>query len=292
MLFSGVFTAIVTPFKNGNVDEEAFRALIDWQIEEGVQGLVPCGTTGESATLSHDEHKRVIEICVDQVKGRVKVLAGSGSNNTTEAINLTLFAQKAGADGALLITPYYNKPTQEGLYYHYAAVARAVDIPLVAYNVPGRTGCNMLPPVVARLAREFTNFAGIKEATGNMVQCSEVIAACPEDFCVLSGDDFTAFPLWALGGCGIISVTSNVAPKAMSDMWKAFAAGDMATARSLHHHLFALHHAMFSITNPIPVKTALALMGKLDEEMRLPLFPPSSEQRSKLAETLKKYELI
>ncbi len=292
MLFSGVFTAIVTPFRNGNVDEEAFRALIDWQIEEGVQGIVPCGTTGESATLSHDEHKRVIEICVDQVKGRVKVLAGSGSNNTTEAINLTLFAQKAGADGALLITPYYNKPTQEGLYYHYAAVARSVDIPLVAYNVPGRTGCNMLPPVIARLAREFSNFAGIKEATGNMTQCAEVIASCPEDFCVLSGDDFTAFPLWALGGCGIISVTSNIAPKAMADMWKAFAAGDLATARKLHHSLFALHHAMFSVTNPIPVKTALALMGRLGEEMRLPLFPLSAEQRSKLADTLKKYELI
>ena len=292
MQFSGVFTAIVTPFKNGNVDEEAFRTLIDWQIEEGVQGLVPCGTTGESATLSHDEHKRVIEICVDQVKGRVKVLAGSGSNNTTEAISLTLFAQEAGADGALLITPYYNKPTQEGLYYHYAAVCRSVDIPIVAYNVPGRTGCNMLPPVVGRLAREFSNFAGIKEATGNMIQGAEVIAACPEDFCVLSGDDFTAFPLWALGGCGIISVTSNIAPRAMASMWKAFESGDLAEARRQHHALFALHHSMFSVTNPIPVKTALALMGKVEEEMRLPLFPLSAEQRAKLVATLQKYNLV
>ncbi|MBQ1845016.1 MAG: 4-hydroxy-tetrahydrodipicolinate synthase, partial [Desulfovibrio sp.] len=167
MLFSGVITAIVTPFKNGGVDEEAFRALIDWQISQGVHGLVPCGTTGESATMSHDEHMRVIEICVDQVKGRVPVLAGSGSNNTTEAVNLTRFAKKAGADGALLITPYYNKPTQEGLYQHFATVAKAVDLPLVPYNVPGRTGCNMLPPTVARLAKDFSNIIGIKEATGS-----------------------------------------------------------------------------------------------------------------------------
>ena len=292
MQFSGVFTAIITPFKNGNIDEDAFRALIDWEIEEGVSGLVPCGTTGESATLSHDEHKRVIEICVDQVKGRVKVLAGSGSNNTIEAINLTRFAQEAGADGALLITPYYNKPTQEGLYHHYATVARAVDIPLVAYNVPGRTGCNMLPATIARLAHEFPNFVGVKEATGNMVQCSELIAACPEDFCVLSGDDFTAFPLWALGGCGVISVTSNIAPKAMSDLWKAFEQGDFQKARTLHHQLFPLHQAMFMVSNPIPVKTALALMGKVEEEMRLPLFPLSAADRAKLVSAMQDAGLL
>ena len=185
MLFSGVMTAIVTPFRDGKVDEEAFRRLIDWQIEEGVNGLVPVGTTGESATLSHEEHRQVIEICVDQVKGRVKVLAGAGSNNTIEAIQLTEFAKKAGANGALLITPYYNKPTQEGLYQHYAAVAKAVDLPIVPYNVPGRTGCNMLPETIGRLARDFSNIVGIKEATGSMKQGSEVVQSCPEGFSVL-----------------------------------------------------------------------------------------------------------
>lgn len=292
MQFSGVYTAIVTPFKNGQVDEERFRALVDWQIAEGVQGLVPCGTTGESATLSHDEHKRVIEICVDQVKGRVKVLAGSGSNNTTEAINLTRFAQEAGADGALLITPYYNKPTQEGLYHHYKAVCESVDFPIVAYNVPGRTGCNMLPPVVGRLAREFPNFAGIKEATGNMIQTSEVISGTPDDFCVLSGDDFTAFTLWCLGGIGVISVTSNVAPGAMVDMWKAYEAGDLARARQNHHHLMKLHHAMFQVTNPIPAKTSLALMGKVEGEMRLPLYPMNEAEKASLVAVLKEYKLL
>lgn len=292
MLFSGVFTAIVTPFKDGRVDEEAFRALIDWQIEEGVSGLVPCGTTGESATLSHDEHKRVIEICVDQVKGRVKVLAGSGSNNTTEAINLTQFAKDAGADGALLITPYYNKPTQEGLYQHYAAVCKAVDLPIVAYNVPGRTGCNMLPATVGRLAHEFKNFVGIKEATANLCQCSDVLAACPEDFCVLSGDDFTALPLMLLGGTGVISVTSNIMPRAMSDMVKAFEAGDLATARKLHFQLMPVHHVMFVETNPIPVKTACALMGRIGEEMRLPLYKLSDAHLETLKTVMKEAGLL
>ena len=292
MQFSGVFTAIVTPFKNGHVDEDSFRALVDWQIADGVQGLVPCGTTGESATLSHEEHKRVIEICVDQVKGRVKVLAGSGSNNTTEAVNLTRFAQEAGADGALLITPYYNKPTQEGLYHHFKAVAQSVDFPIVAYNVPGRTGCNMLPPVVGRLAREFPNFVGIKEATGDMTQASEVVSGTPDDFCVLSGDDFTAFTLWCLGGCGVISVTSNVAPRAMVDMWQAYEANDLPKARQIHHHLMKLHHAMFQVTNPIPVKTSLALMGKVDSEMRLPLYPMNEAEQARLVAVLKEYALV
>ncbi len=292
MLFSGVFTAIVTPFKNGQVDEETFRALIDWQIEEGVSGLVPCGTTGESATLSHDEHMRVVEICVDQVKGRVKVLAGAGSNNTTEAIHLTEFARKAGADGALLITPYYNKPTQEGLYQHYAAIARAVDLPLVCYNVPGRTGCNMLPATVVRLAKEFKNFVGIKEATANMTQAADILADCPEDFCVLSGDDFTALPLMSIGGCGVISVTSNILPKAMSAMCKAFVDGDYALAKKLHYQLLPVHHAMFIESNPIPVKMALNFMGKIGPEMRLPLFPMAEANQEKLRTVLKEAGLL
>ena len=202
MQFFGALTALVTPFKNGAVDEAAYREFIEFQISEGIHGLVPCGTTGESATLSHEEHERVIEICIDQVKGRVPVLAGAGSNNTIEAIRLTRFAQKAGADGALLITPYYNKPTQEGLYRHFKAIAEAVDMPLVPYNVPGRTGTNLLPATLSRLAHEFPNIVGVKEATGDMSQCSLIMEQCPKGFSLLSGDDFTALPLLSIGGSG------------------------------------------------------------------------------------------
>ncbi len=292
MLFSGVLTAIVTPFKDGHVDEECFRRLIDWQIEQGVSGLVPCGTTGESATLSHEEHQRVIEICVDQVKGRARVLAGSGSNSTAEAVNLTRFAKDAGADGALLITPYYNKPTQEGLYQHFAAVAKAVDIPLVAYNVPSRTGCNMLPATVGRLANEFENFVGIKDATANMTQCSDTIACCPKTFCVLSGDDFTALPMCLLGGTGVISVTSNIMPGKMAAMVRAYEEGRMEEAVRLHYEMLPVHHAMFIETNPIPVKVALALMGRIGDEMRLPLCPLSEAHKASLIETLRQAQLI
>lgn len=286
MLFSGVLTAIVTPFKNGQVDEDAFRALVEWQIAEGVDGIVPCGTTGESATLSHKEHDHVIELCIDAVKGRVKVLAGAGSNSTAETIMMTTNAKKAGADGALLITPYYNKPTQEGLYQHFAAVAKAVDLPLVPYNVPGRTGCNMLPPTVARLAKDFPNIVGIKEATSNMQQGCDVIMSCPEGFSVLSGDDFTALPLWSIGGTGVISVTANVRPRAMSAMWKAFKAGNLAEAQRLNRELFPLHRALFLESNPIPVKMALAFMGKMSMEMRLPLYPMGEEHTAQLKAVL------
>jgi len=216
MQFSGALTALVTPFRNNALDEEAYRAFIEHQISEGIHGLVPCGTTGESATLTHEEHERVIEICIDQVKGRVPVLAGAGSNNTMEAIRLTKFAQKAGADGALLITPYYNKPTQEGLYQHFKAIAQAVDMPLVPYNVPGRTGCNLLPATLARMARDFPNIVGVKEATGDLVQGSRVLESCPENFSVLSGDDFTALPLMALGG----NVSSPLPPILCPAAWQ------------------------------------------------------------------------
>ncbi len=274
MLFSGALTALITPFRNGAVDEESYRNFIEWQIEQGIHGLVPCGTTGESATLSHEEHERAIEICIDQVKGRVPVLAGAGSNNTDEAIRLTRFAKQAGADGALLITPYYNKPTQEGLYRHFKAIAQAVDFPLVPYNVPGRTGCNMLPATVARLANELPTIVGIKEATGSLTQGSEVLEHCPDTFAVLSGDDFTALPLMMIGGAGVISVTSNLAPAKMAAMCSAQKAGDYATARRLHFELSPLHRAMFVETNPIPVKTGVALMGNMKElEFRLPLCP-------------------
>lgn len=292
MVFSGAMTALVTPFKDNAIDEEAYRAFIEWQITEGIHGLVPCGTTGESATLSHAEHERVIEICIDQAAGRVPVLAGAGSNNTAEAIALTKFAKNAGADGALLITPYYNKPTQDGLYEHYAAIARAVEIPLVPYNVPGRTGCNMLPPVLGRLAREFAHIVGVKEATGDMCQGSEILEACPARFSVLSGDDLTAFTLLALGGRGVISVTSNIAPARVVGMCNAALAGDWLTARDAHHGLFPLHRAMFMVSNPIPVKTSLAMMGKMTGEMRLPLCPLPEEKRQKLAEILTAQELL
>ena len=292
MLFSGALTALVTPFKNNAVDEEAYRAFIERQITEGIHGLVPCGTTGESATLSHEEHERVIEICIDQTKGRVPVLAGAGSNNTSEAIRLARFAKKAGADGALLITPYYNKPTQEGLYQNFKAIAEAVDLPLVPYNVPGRTGCNMLPPVVSRLARDFSHIVGIKEATGDMVQGSLVLESCPADFSVLSGDDLTALPLMALGGKGVISVTSNLAPGRVAAVWNAFARGDLAEAARLHHALLPLHQVMFAESNPIPVKTALALMGQMEGEMRLPLCPMSESGKTKLIEVLRQQGLL
>ena len=291
-LFHGTITALVTPFKNGTVDEEAYRALIEKQIEEGIHGLVPCGSTGESATLSHKEHEEVIKICIDQVHGRVPVLAGSGSNNTTEAIALTKIAQKAGADGALLITPYYNKPTQEGLYQHYAAVAKEVEIPMILYNVPGRTGCNMLPPVLGRLARDFSNIIGVKEATGSLAQGSEVIEQCPEDFLVLSGDDFTALPLMTIGGCGVISVSSNIVPAQMAEMCNAFEAQDLAKAVKIHHKLFALHKAMFIETNPVPVKKSLELMGRLRGEVRLPLCAMSEAHVEDLKKVLASYNLI
>ena len=292
MLFSGAMTALVTPFKNNTVDEETYRAFIERQITEGIHGLVPCGTTGESATLSHEEHERVIEICIDQAKGRVPVLAGAGSNNTSEAIRLALFAKKAGADRALQITPYNNKPTQEGLYLHFKAIAETVDLPLVLYNVPGRTGCNMLPPVLSRLARDFSNIVGVKEATGDMVQGSETLEACPESFSVLSGDDLTALPLMALGGRGVISVTSNLVPGRVAAMCNAFAEGDPAGAARLHHELFPLHQAMFMESNPIPAKTALALMGRMESEMRLPLCPMSESGKARLIEVLRRQGLL
>lgn len=286
MQFTGAFTALVTPFKNGAVDEERYRRFVEWQIEQGIHGLVPCGTTGESATLTHEEHERVIEICIDQAKGRVPVLAGAGSNNTSEAIQLAKFAKKAGADGALLITPYYNKPTQEGLYRHFKAIAEAVDLPLVPYNVPGRTGCNLLPATIGRLSRELPNIVGIKEATGNLAQVSDVLENCPPTFQVLSGDDFTVLPLLSLGGCGVISVTSNVAPAKMAALCNAFKGGDIATARRIHFELAPLNRAMFLETNPIPVKTAAAMMGLMDLEFRLPLCPLADGNAEKLRAAL------
>jgi 4-hydroxy-tetrahydrodipicolinate synthase len=290
-MFKGSMTAIVTPFRNGTVDEKAFGDMIEFQISEGTDGIIPCGTTGESATLTHEEHNRVIEFTVEAAARRTKVLAGTGSNNTEEAIHLTRHAWKCGADGALLISPYYNKPTQEGLYRHYRKVAESVDIPIVLYNVPGRTGVNVLPATVARLA-EIPNIAAIKEASGSMVQVCEIYRLCGERMAILSGEDAINFPILAAGGVGMISVTANVVPGKMAEMWDAFASGDVRRSRDIHYELMPLHDALFLETNPIPVKTALALMGRCTGEMRLPLCPMGEGNLEKLKKTLAGYGLL
>ncbi len=290
-MFKGSMVAIVTPFKNGKVDEKALGDLIEFHIKNGTDVIVPCGTTGESATLSHEEHHRVVELTVKTVNKRVPVLAGAGSNSTEETIDLTKYAKQAGANGVLLITPYYNKPTQEGLFRHFKRVAESVDIPIVLYNVPGRTSVNMLPSTVARL-RSIENIVGIKEATGDMKQVSEIIRLCGRDFDVISGDDFTTLPLLCLGGVGAISVTANIAPADCSAMFDAFFAGKREESLRLHYKLEPLHGPMFIETNPIPVKTSLALMGKIAEEFRLPLCPMADANREKLKKSLKDYGLI
>lgn len=284
-MFTGSITAIVTPFRGGHVDEAAFKNLIEFQIANGTNGIVPCGTTGESATLSYEEHNRVIELAIESAAGRIPVIAGTGSNSTAETIALTKHAEKAGASAALLITPYYNKPTQQGLFEHYRAVASEVGLPILLYNVPGRTSVNMLPETVARLS-EIKNIVGVKEATGNLQQVSDVLEYSRKGFVVLSGDDFTTLPLLAIGGHGVISVTSNVVPRMVSDMVRSFEAGKLDEATRLHYRLQPLHRAMFLETNPIPVKTALAMMGMIDGEMRLPLTAMTEANRVKLAAAL------
>lgn len=290
-MFKGSIVAIVTPFKKGKFDERAFSDLIEWQIASGTNAIVPCGTTGESATLEYEEHYRVIEVAVKTVKRRVPVIAGTGANATDETIMMTKKAKKLGADAALLVSPYYNKPTQEGLYRHYKAVAEAVDMPLVLYNVPGRTAVNVLPSTVARLA-EVKNIVAIKEATGDMKQVSEVIRLCGDRMTVISGDDFTTLPLLALGGKAVISVTANIAPKDVSDMCRLWLEGKHDKARKLHYKLEPLNAAMFIETNPIPAKTALAMMGKIKEEFRLPLCEMADANKERLRKTLKDAGLI
>jgi 4-hydroxy-tetrahydrodipicolinate synthase len=290
--FRGAFVAIVTPFIDGQLDEQGLRDLIEFQITNGTHGIVPCGTTGESATMSHAEHHRVVELTIKTVNGRVPILAGTGSNSTTETIELTRHAKEAGADGALVITPYYNKPSQEGLYQHFKTVAEAVDIPLILYNVPSRTAVDMTAATVARCA-EVDNIVGIKEATGDMNRACDVIRRCPADFAVLSGDDFTAMSLVLLGGTGVISVTSNVNPKGMSDLMNAALAGDVAKAREIQHRLFPLMGAMFYDTNPVPAKKALELMGKIKSGApRQPLWHMGEEPMNRMKAVLKDQKLI
>lgn len=292
MQFVGAYTALVTPFRNGKVDEERYREFIEWQIQEGINGLVPCGTTGESATLSHEEHEAVIKICIDQVGKRVPVIAGAGSNNTAEAIRLTEFAKKAGADAALHITPYYNKPTQAGLFAHCKAISEAVSLPLIVYNVPGRTGVNVTAATMAKMYKEIPHVVGCKEASANMEQVSDILEYCGEGFALLSGDDFTVLPSLALGGCGVISVVSNILPRQMAQMCASFRGGALATARKLHYQMMPASRACFVETNPIPVKTALAKMGKMDLEMRLPLVPMASHNEQILDAALRDISLL
>jgi 4-hydroxy-tetrahydrodipicolinate synthase len=290
-MLKGSIVAIVTPFKKGKVDEKAFGDLIEWHIAQGTNAIVPCGTTGEASTLDYKEHYRVIDIAVKIVNGRVPVVAGTGANSTDETIEITEHARKSGADAALLVTPYYNKPTQEGLYRHYKMVAEQVDIPIVLYNVPGRTAVNMLPPTVARLA-EIKNIIAIKEATGDMKQVSEVIRLCGDRMIVISGDDFTTLPLLALGGKGVISVSANVMPKEVSQMCSFWMKGQHDKARALHYKLEPLNASMFIETNPIPVKTALAMMGKIREEFRMPLCEMAPANKEKLKKVLMALKLL
>lgn len=290
-MFKGSIVAIVTPFRNGAVDKEKLRELVEFQIANGTDAIVPCGTTGESSTLDYDEHMDVVKIVINQVNKRVPVIAGTGSNSTQEAIELSQKAKDAGADGVLLVTPYYNKPTQEGLVRHYTAIADAVAIPQILYNVPGRTGVNMLPETVARLA-PHTNIVAIKEATGSLQQASEILALCGDKIDVLSGDDFITFPMMACGAKGVISVLANIMPKAVGDLTDAFFAGDLEKARQLHLKTLKIGNAMFIESNPIPVKTALGLMGKCSDELRLPLCPMAEGNKAKLAAIMKEYELI
>jgi 4-hydroxy-tetrahydrodipicolinate synthase len=290
-VFEGVFTALVTPFRDGAVDERALTELIELQIAAGVDGVVPCGSTGEAATLSHAEHQRVVEVAVAAARGRVQVLAGTGSNSTVEAIQLTLHAKEAGADGALLISPYYNRPTQDGIVAHYTEIARQTSFPLLVYNIPGRTGSNVLPATIARLA-EVDQIVGVKESCGDLNQIAHVIASVPDSFAVLSGDDWATLPMLALGGKGVISTASNVAPGEVVDLVRAFRAGDLGRARSVHYRLMPLLDALFCETNPIPVKAALAMRGTIHEELRLPLVPIANGNRERLQAVLKELGLL
>jgi 4-hydroxy-tetrahydrodipicolinate synthase len=283
--FRGSFTALVTPFKNGSLDEKAFRELVDWQIAEGTNGLVPVGTTGESPTLSHDEHMKVVEWCIEQAKGRVPIVAGSGSNSTKEAIELSKHAERAGADAVLIVTPYYNKPTQEGLYQHFKAINDAIGIPIIIYNIPGRSVIDMSVDTMKRLF-ELKNIAGVKDATANVLRVSDQRAAMGEGFNQLSGEDGTALGFMAHGGHGCISVTSNVAPRLCAEFQAACLKGDYSAALKLQDKLLPLHHNLFIETNPAPAKYALSVLGKCADTVRLPMVPLSEKSKTAVREAM------
>ena len=290
-MFSGSIVALITPFRDGAVDEVKLRDLVEYHVRGGTNAIVPCGTTGEAVTLTDEEFDRVVRIVVETAAGRVPVIAGTGTNSTAKTIKYTKTVKQAGADAALVVTPYYNRPTPEGLYRHFEAVAKAVDLPIVLYNVPSRTSVNMLPDTVARLAKIDT-IVGIKEASGSMDQVSQIVQSCGPDFAVLSGDDSLTLPMLALGGVGVISVVANIAPTAMSELVRSYREGNVARARELHYGLFDLCRAMFIETNPIPVKTAASMLGLCTDELRLPLCPMSEANRQQLTAVLEACRLV
>lgn len=293
-VFRGAWTALVTPMRDGGIDVAALKALVDDQIENGIHGLVPCGTTGESPSLSHAEHVEVVRVVSEAARGRVPILAGAGSNSTREAIALAQACREFGVAGTLQITPYYNKPEQEGLLAHFGAIADAVDLPIIVYNVPGRTGCDIKPQTLAALTKQSPAVVGVKEATADMIRAAEVREQCGPDFAILSGDDFTVLPLLAVGGDGVISVGSNVAPAMFARLCDAAAEGRWDEARTLHYQLLPLCRALFTVSNPIPVKTALTLLGRCTPEIRLPLqpLPEPSPHRDRLRRELVTLELL
>jgi len=290
--FCGSIVAIVTPFKDGKVDEKGFQKLLEFHIKEGTDGIVPCGTTGESATLSFEEHERVIELTIETVKGKIPVIAGTGSNSTKEAIMLTKHAKKAGADASLQVSPYYNRPTQKGLYEHFRAIAEEVDIPIILYNIPSRTGVNIEPETMAKLAKDCKNIIGVKEASGSLEQMSRIKLLCPPDFLLISGDDSLTLPILAIGGVGVISVVANIVPRDVKKMISFFEKGEIKKAQEMHYKLLPLIKVMFIETNPIPVKTAMGLLGMCAPELRLPLSPMSPENLEKLKRALSEYGLM
>jgi 4-hydroxy-tetrahydrodipicolinate synthase len=292
-MLKGSIVALVTPFKsNGEIDEEKFRFLINWHIQNNTDAILVCGTTGESATLSHPEHRKLIKIAVEEVNKRVPLVAGCGSNSTQEALELTEHAKKVGADYALIITPYYNKPTQEGLYVHYKKIADAVNIPIIVYNVPSRTGCNILPETVARLYQDCKNIIGIKEASGSLDQITKIMAKVDNEFVLLSGSDEITLPILSVGGRGVISVVANIMPKEVHDLVEEFLKGNLEEAKKNQIYLYDLVKALFIETNPIPVKTTLGLMGLIEPNLRLPLYKMKESNLEKLREILKRYNLI
>ncbi|MBU4479123.1 MAG: 4-hydroxy-tetrahydrodipicolinate synthase [Candidatus Omnitrophica bacterium] len=290
-MFKGSMVAVITPFKNGKLDEDALRELVLFHMKNKTSAIVPCGTTGESATLSLAEHERVIKLVVDTAEKKIPVIAGTGSNNTAEAIRLTKHAKEAGADAALLITPYYNKPTQKGLYLHFKQISESVDIPLVLYNIAARTAVNMEPETIARLAHEFKNIVGVKEASGNLEQMSRIKLLCPQNFALISGDDALTLPVLSIGGTGVISVVANIVPQDTARLVEEFKKGNLKKAQEMHYKLLPLIRAMFLETNPICVKTAMEILGLCEPGLRLPLCPMSEDNLKKLSKALADYGL-
>jgi len=291
-MFKGSIVAIATPFKNGAVDEAKLRELVEFQIRSGTNAIVPCGTTGESPTLSTEEHERVIKVCIEAARKRVPIIAGTGSNSTAEAVALTKHATKFGADGALIVSPYYNKPTQKGLYLHFKEIADNTDIPIILYNIAGRTAVNIEPETIAKLANDCKNIIGVKEASGSLEQMQLIKLGCPKNFILLSGDDTLTLPILGIGGVGVISVIANIIPKQVVAVIKAFNEGDIKKAQELHYKILPLAKAMFIETNPIPLKTAMGLMELCSDEVRLPLCSMKEENKAKLISAMKDFGLL